>query len=239
VWAWQEAQNKAKAALELAAERMKWYYDRSVQKVPFQVEDKVMLDLKDYQKSRQKFSAQRYGPFTIAEKLLPVTFCLEWPEDLSELHPVFYASKLSPYKDSEFAGQKYDMPPPVEGLNKYKLKRIVDSARIYDRKTKKRVLHYKIRWKGYPLDADTWEPASSIKKKAAKMVEEFHKAHPQAIHTVLEWDIEDFYKQVNRSPDEIWKDPIHQKCKCYMHNTDKWPYLPLGLDNHSNQTMWN
>jgi hypothetical protein len=129
------------------------------------------------------------------------------------------------------------LPSPVKGLNKYKLERIVNSACIYDRKTKKRVLHYKIRWKGYPLDADTWEPASSIKKKAAKMVEEFHKAHPQAIHTVLEWDIEDFYKQVNRSPDEIWKDPIHQKCKCYMHNTDKWPYLPLGLDNHSNQTM--
>jgi hypothetical protein len=128
------------------------------------------------------------------------------------------------------------LPSPVKGLNKYKLERIVNSACIYDRKTKKRVLHYKIRWKGYPLDADTWEPASSIKKKAAKMVEEFHKAHPQAIHTVLEWDIEDFYKQVNRSPDEIWKDPIHQKCKCYMHNTDKWPYLPLRLDNHSNQT---
>jgi hypothetical protein len=221
VWARQEAQNKAKATLELAAERIKWYYDKSVQKVPFQVGDKVMLDLKDYQKSRQKFSAQRYGPFTIAEKLSPVTFRLEWPEDLSELHLVFHASKLSPYKDSKFAGQKYDLSPPVEGFDEYKLEQIVDSAHIYDRKTKKRILHYKIRWKGYPPDADTWEPALSVKKRAAETVEEFHKAHPQAIHTVLEWDIEDFYKQVNRSPDEIWKDPIHQKCKCYMHNTDK------------------
>jgi hypothetical protein len=145
MWARQEAQNKAKAALELAAERIKWYYDKSVQKVPFQVGDKVMLDLKNYQKSRQKFSAQRYGPFTIAEKLLPVTFCLEWPDNLSELHPVFHASKLSPYKDSKFAGQKYDLPPPVEDLDEYKLEQIVNSARIYDRKTKKHVLHYKIR----------------------------------------------------------------------------------------------
>jgi hypothetical protein len=145
VWARQEAQNKAKAALELAAERMKWYYDKSVQKVPFQVGDKVMLDLKNYQKSRRKFSAQRYGLFTIAEKLSPVTFRLKWPEDLSELHPVFHASKLSSYKDSKFAGQKYNLPPPVEGLDEYKLERIVDSAHIYDRKTKKRVLHYKIR----------------------------------------------------------------------------------------------
>jgi len=44
-----EALEQAKAALTLAAERMKWYYDKKVQSVPFKVGDKVLLNLKDYQ----------------------------------------------------------------------------------------------------------------------------------------------------------------------------------------------
>ena len=46
-----EAQEQAKAALKLAAERMKWYYDQGVQNIPFKVGDKVLLNLKDYQKT--------------------------------------------------------------------------------------------------------------------------------------------------------------------------------------------
>ena len=49
----QEALEQAKAALSLAAERMKWYYDRKVQDVPFKVGDKVLLSLKDYQTTEQ------------------------------------------------------------------------------------------------------------------------------------------------------------------------------------------
>jgi len=44
----QEALEQAKAALTLAAERMKWYYDQKVQSVPFKVGDKMLLNLKDY-----------------------------------------------------------------------------------------------------------------------------------------------------------------------------------------------
>jgi len=45
----QEALEQAKAALTLAAERMKWYYNKKVQSIPFKVGDKVLLNLKDYQ----------------------------------------------------------------------------------------------------------------------------------------------------------------------------------------------
>ena len=45
----QEALEQAKAALTLAAERMKWYYNKKVQSVLFKVGDKVLLNLKDYQ----------------------------------------------------------------------------------------------------------------------------------------------------------------------------------------------
>jgi len=45
----QEVLEQAKVALTLAAERMKWYYDQKVQSVPFKVDDKMLLNLKDYQ----------------------------------------------------------------------------------------------------------------------------------------------------------------------------------------------
>ena len=45
----QEALEQAKAALTLAVERMKWYYNQKVQSVLFKVGNKVLLNLKDYQ----------------------------------------------------------------------------------------------------------------------------------------------------------------------------------------------
>jgi len=45
----QEALEQAKAALTLAVERMKWYYNKKVQSIPFKVGNKVLLNLKNYQ----------------------------------------------------------------------------------------------------------------------------------------------------------------------------------------------
>ena len=55
----QEALEQTKAALTLTAERMKWYYDKKVQSVPFKVGDKVLLNLKDYQ-----IRSEHYDPGT-------------------------------------------------------------------------------------------------------------------------------------------------------------------------------
>ena len=49
----QEALEQAKVALILATERMKWYYDKKVQSIPFKVGNKVLLNLKDYQTMEQ------------------------------------------------------------------------------------------------------------------------------------------------------------------------------------------
>ena len=49
----QEALEQAKAALTLAAERMKQYYDQKVQSILFKVGDKMLLNLKDYQITEQ------------------------------------------------------------------------------------------------------------------------------------------------------------------------------------------
>lgn len=109
-----EAQEQAKAALNLAAERMKWYYDKGVQSVPFKVGDKVLLNLKDYQKTERALHPRYEGPFEIIEKLSDVTFKLNMPPRYRAIHPVFHASKLATWNEPTIPGQARPKPKPVQ-----------------------------------------------------------------------------------------------------------------------------
>jgi len=109
----QEALEQAKVALTLVAERMKWYYNKKVQSVPFKVGNKVLLNLKDYQTTEQALRPQYKGPFKIIEKLSLVTFQLRMPSRYQALHLVFHASKLTQYSESTICGQKATPPPPT------------------------------------------------------------------------------------------------------------------------------
>jgi Chromo (CHRromatin Organisation MOdifier) domain len=175
------ALDKAKATLELAAEKMKWYYDKAVQRVPYKVGDKVLLDLRDYQKSGRKLAAKYYGPFTIIEKLSPVTFKVEWPERLVRMHPVFHASKLVPYSESKIPGQIPTHAPPelIDGHEEWEIEEILVSRRRY------RKLEYLVHWKGFTADQDTWEPAKNLKNAPLK-IEEFYQKHPNAVRAISE-----------------------------------------------------
>jgi len=75
----QKVLKQAKAALTFAAKRMKWYYDKKVQSVPFKVGDKVLLNLKNYQTTEQTLQPWYKRPFKVIKKLSDVTFRLRMP----------------------------------------------------------------------------------------------------------------------------------------------------------------
>ena len=106
---------------------MKWYYDKGVQNVPFKVGDKVLLNLKDYQRTERALQPRYEGPFEILEKLSAVTFRLKLPESLRAIHPVFHASKLTTYNEPTIEGQKLPPPRPVviKGKEEYEVEKIV------------------------------------------------------------------------------------------------------------------
>jgi hypothetical protein len=184
-WQHSEAQEQAKASMELAAERMKWYYDKSIQKVPFKIGDTVMVDLKDYVKTGQKLQPKFYGPFKIIKQVSPVNFELKWPSDLRKYHPVFHASKLIPYNEPTFKGQKFKKPDSeiINELPEFEVERILDSQRKGRFKDpKKNKLYYFVRWKGYGLDDDSWEPVQNL-QNSQEVIEDFHKLYPEAANT--------------------------------------------------------
>jgi len=124
----QEALEQAKAALTLATERMKWYYNKKVQSVLFKVGDKVLLNLKDYQTMEQALQPQYDGPLKIIEKLSLVTFWLRMSPRYQALYLVFHASKLTQYSKSTICGQKATPPPPtlIQGQEEWEVEKILD-----------------------------------------------------------------------------------------------------------------
>jgi hypothetical protein len=52
---------------------------------------------------------------------------LQWKQ--KKIHPVFHASLLSPYKETEVHGANFPEPPPdlVEGEEEYEVEQVLDS----------------------------------------------------------------------------------------------------------------
>ncbi|KAF8642882.1 hypothetical protein AX16_009353, partial [Volvariella volvacea WC 439] len=176
-----EAHEQAKAALKLAAERMKWYYNKEVKNVPFKVGDKVLLSLKDYQdKSKnESLKPQFEGPFKIIERLSPVTFKLDLPPKYHGYHPVFHASKLAPYVNSIIPGQTPTTPKPIVVSDKeeWEVERILQHHQ-YGKTTQ-----YLVRWKGFGYEHDTWEPEKNL-SHAKQALHEYKAQNHKALRTI-------------------------------------------------------
>ena len=165
----QQAQEQAQAALKLAAECMKWYYDKGVQQVPFKVGDKVLLDLRNYQTTERSLQPRYEGPFEIIEKLSDVTFRLKMPSAYRAIHPVFHASKLVTYNESTIPGQKPPPPKPVtiKNTDEWEVEKILQHR--IDSRTGK--TEYFVQWKGFSRGDNSWEPTENLQNAQEKIQE--------------------------------------------------------------------
>ncbi|ESK81885.1 hypothetical protein Moror_711 [Moniliophthora roreri MCA 2997] len=112
--------------LELARQRM---IRREKQKLDmFKEGQKVWLEAKNLATgySSKKLAPKREGPFTILEVLGPVTYKLDLPHQW-KIHPVFHATLLSPFKETEAHGLSFTEPPPdlIEGFKEYEVEAVV------------------------------------------------------------------------------------------------------------------
>ena len=143
---------EALAAHELARSRMADWQKSMF--VPFTKGDQVWLDSRNLKTIyHKKMKPKREGPFVITEVLGPVTYRLQllatW-----QIHDVFHAALLQPYKENGIYGENFVKPPPEleEG------KEVYDVETILNHRKRGQGYQYFVKWRGYPITDASWEP---------------------------------------------------------------------------------
>ena len=174
----EDALNEAKAALVKSKDDMVKYYDRRRTPAPeYQPGDRVYLDTSDIHPTRpsQKLSHWRLGPFPVIRKVRNGAYHLHLPPSMSRLHPVFNVIKLTLAPEDPVPGRRLHPPPLPEIINgeeEFIVEEILDS-RVINQK-----LHYLVKWEGYGIEHNSWEPADNV--HALECVMDFHRKHPRA-----------------------------------------------------------
>ena len=166
-----EARNEASAAHELARQKVAERSTRGF--TPFQMGDKVWLDgrnLKIRYPSR-KLAPKREGPFEITEVMGPVTYRLKLPNQW-HIHPIFHASLLSPYQETDVHGPNFPQPPPdlIEGEEEFEVEAIIAHQK------RGRTHQYLVKWMGYPSADNSWQSSEDL-KGAQEILEKYNSLH--------------------------------------------------------------
>jgi len=121
----------------------------------------------------RKLTPRRQGPFRVIKQVTPVTYKLDLPPSWN-VHDVFHASLLRPYRETEAHGPNFYRPPPdlIEGQEHLEVETILSHRRIGRRKA----LQYLIKWKGYPTADNSWESVNDV--FAPDLVTIYHRKHP-------------------------------------------------------------
>jgi hypothetical protein len=124
---------------------------------------------------KAKLGAKCYGPFTIMDKLSPLTYRLDIPRQWRHIHPVFHISLLSPYVQTKEHGPSHANPPPdiINGEEEYEVKHILDGKPVGRR------FKYLVKWLGYPDTENQWLAASNL-DHAKDVIFDYHKQFPNA-----------------------------------------------------------
>ena len=174
----EDALKEAKAALIKSKDDMAKYYNRRRTPAPdYQPGDRVYLDASDIHTTRpsQKLSHRKLGPFPVIRKVGNGTYRLCLPPSMSRLHPVFNVVKLTLPPDDLVPGWRLRPPPLPEIIDReqeFIVEEILDS-RVINRK-----LRYLIKWEGYGIEHNSWEPADDI--HTPEHIMDFHWRHPGA-----------------------------------------------------------
>nr|GEW48168.1 reverse transcriptase domain-containing protein [Tanacetum cinerariifolium] len=91
-----------KDRLKVARDRQKSYVDKRRKPLEFSVGDYVLLKVSPWKGvvhfgKKGKLTPRFVGPFEIVEKVGPVAYQLEFPEELNRVHDTFYVSHLKKY----------------------------------------------------------------------------------------------------------------------------------------------
>ena len=170
------AQEAARKALEKTAEAMKRFADKKRgPTTEYIVGQMVMLTSANLSTERpsRKLADKWQGPFEVLEKIGTHNYRLQLP-DQWKIHPVFHVDKLRPYNQDP-KEPNHPRPPPdlIEQEAEYEVEKILDS------KYRRNILHYLVKWVGYPNSEASWLRADNT-EHMKDIVDLWYKSHPDA-----------------------------------------------------------
>nr|GFB08621.1 putative reverse transcriptase domain-containing protein [Tanacetum cinerariifolium] len=158
-----------KQRIQAARYRQKTYADLKRKLMEFQVRDKVMLNVSPWKwvvrfGKRGKLNPKYVGPFKVIERVGPVAYKLELPEELSRVHNTFHVSNLKKWYANE------PLAVPLDGIYfDDKLRFVEEHVEIMDHEVKRlRKSHVpivKVQWNSRRGPEFTWEREDQFKKK--------------------------------------------------------------------------
>ncbi|GJV85755.1 putative reverse transcriptase domain-containing protein [Tanacetum coccineum] len=160
---------KIRDRMQAARDRQKSYADKRRRPLEFEVGDKVMLKVAPWKGvmrfgKRRKLNPRYIGPFGIIERIGPVAYCLELPQELSRVHNVFHVCNLKKCLfDDAFV-------IPLEEIQlDDKLNFVEEPVKIMDREVKQlkrsRIPIIKVCWNARRGPEYTWEREDQFKEK--------------------------------------------------------------------------
>ncbi|GKF12531.1 hypothetical protein Tco_0050457, partial [Tanacetum coccineum] len=158
-----------KNRLLTARSRQKSYADKRAKPLVFEVGDMVLLKVSPWKgimrfRKREKLSPYYIGPFKILARVGPVTYTLEFPEELKGIHNTFHVSNLKKclgegdivfsMDEIQLDDKLHMIEEPIEVVNR-EVKRLKQS----------RIPIVKVHWNSQKGPEFTWEREDQIKKK--------------------------------------------------------------------------
>ncbi|QRW19741.1 Retrotransposable element Tf2 protein [Rhizoctonia solani] len=138
----------------------------------FEIGEEVWLDAKNVNLKTlsPKLMEQCLGPFKVIEKIFNQAYRLELPPTMC-IHNVFYVGLLSKVKrDDKCTFESQPPPITVDGEEEYEVEGIMDMEE------RNRKWFFRVKWKGYGPEENTWEPQENLKN-----VEKFLKKYEEGI----------------------------------------------------------